>query len=63
MLGAIERFEMEYKSNKKGWDLGAKELWVCHMKHIDVYNIMCNYSISYVYLYVHMYKNDYILIW
>ncbi|PRQ39671.1 hypothetical protein RchiOBHm_Chr4g0427801 [Rosa chinensis] len=28
MLGAIERFEMEYKSIKKGWDLGAKELWV-----------------------------------
>ncbi|XP_040368539.1 uncharacterized protein LOC112197411 [Rosa chinensis] len=27
MLGAIERFEMEYKSIKKGWDLGAKELW------------------------------------
>ncbi|XP_061990096.1 uncharacterized protein LOC133708641 [Rosa rugosa] len=27
MQGAIDRFETEYKSTKKGWDLGAKAKW------------------------------------
>ena len=31
MQDAIDRFETEYKSSKKGWDLGAKPKWVSNL--------------------------------
>ena len=37
MQGVIDRFETEYKSTKKGWDLGAKAKWVSNLLMMHTY--------------------------